>query len=177
MQLRLFQSQRHVRRERVQERFVLAAEPFLLVQQLQNTDDGARFIPDGQAEELVRFETQLAIDIRLEAWILVGVFQPYRRSFAGHPARYAAIRRQPDYLLFETQADKRPDFVALAVHEKDGSAFRAGLARGNLQNDVDEFAQIERGVQLLGGFDDARQFLHRAAAFRQREHHRGKSRQ
>src|ERR1700722_18842537 len=67
--------------------------------------------------------------------------------------------------------------MALAVDEKNRAPLRTRLARGDLQNDVDQLAEIQRGVQLLGGFNDAGKFFHRAATLRQRQHHGGKTRE
>src|SRR5262249_9571540 len=72
---------------------------------------------------------------------------------------------------------ERPDFFALAVDEKNGAAVGAGLARSDLQNDVDEFAEVECGVQALGGFDDAGELFHGAAALGQSQNNSGETRE
>ena len=59
--------------------------------------------------------------------------------------------------------DERPDFVALAVHQKHRAPFGAGVPRGELQNNVEQFRQIERGIQPLGGFHNRGELNYRMA--------------
>ena len=51
MQLRFFQSQRHVRRKRVEKRFVFAGKGFGLVQQFEHADDRAGIVADRLAQQ------------------------------------------------------------------------------------------------------------------------------
>jgi len=69
-----------------------------------------------------------------------------------HPTGDAAIDRQANFVLVKAKSDERPDFVALAVHQKHRAAFGAGVPRSELQDNVEQFGEVERGIQPLGGF-------------------------
>ena len=79
--------------------------------------------------------------------------------------------------MLQTETDERPDFIFLGVNQKYGSASSARLPRRNLQNDMNQFAQIQRGIQLLCGFNNARQLFHRPAPLGQCQRERCKTRE
>src|SRR6266404_362289 len=169
VQLGLLERQRHVGGERVEERLVFLVERLGLIQQLQDADDGVGFIADGQAKQLLCLEAQLPINVRFETRIAISVIEAHRGTLARHPAGNAPVRGEADHMLLQTQADQGPYFVVFLVHEKNSAASRAGLAGGQVQNDVNQLTKIECRIQPFGGLDDAGEFLHCAAAFRQRQ--------
>jgi len=136
---------------------------------LQHADDHTRFVADRQAQKLPRAETQLAVDFRLEPRIGVHIVETDGLSFARDPAGDAALEREADDHLVEAQPDERPYLAALAVHKEDRAALCAGLTRGDLQDDMNQFTKVQRGIQALGGFHDAGELFHRAAALRKRQ--------
>src|SRR5262249_7681106 len=147
------------------------------VEELQDADDETSFVADRQAEEFTSSKAETLVDVGLEARIVVGVVEADGLALAGDPSGDAARDGQADELLLEGKADGGPDFFALAVDEKNGAAVGAGLARSDLQNDVDEFAEVECGVQELGGFDDAGELFHGAAALGQSQNNSGETRE
>ena len=58
-------------------------------------------------------------------------------------------------MLIQSQTDERPDFFALTVHQKYGPALGASVPRGELQNNVQQFGEVQRGIKTFGGLDNS----------------------
>src|ERR1700691_1550796 len=68
-------------------------------------------------------------------------------------------------MLIETHSHQRPDFIALVIDQENCPALCSRLSSGELQNDVQQFRKIERGIQTLGSFDYGGEFDNRIATF------------
>ena len=133
VKLRVFQRQRHVIGNRAQQRFIgTRKRPALLIQQLQHANRLAVLVPNRQRQYRFRPESQPQIHFGLKSRIGVRVFQIDALAVLRHPSRNSAICWQPDFLLVEPQSNQRPDFIVLAVHQKNSPALRARMPRGQV---------------------------------------------
>src|ERR1700722_221883 len=165
MELGVFESECNVIGDGAEQIFVRFGErPTLFVQQLQHADGLVALAENGQAQKRFGAVAEAQIDFRFEARICVGVFEIHGFAMLRHPSRDAFTDRQANFVLVEAQANQRPDFVAFVIDEKNGAAFRAGVPGGELQNNVQEFGEVEGGIEALGGLDDGGKLDHRMPA-------------
>ena len=164
MQLRILQRQRHMIGNRAQQIFVRAGEcPGLLVQQLQHADRLVALAANRQTQQRLRPKSQPQIHFRFKPRVRVSIRQIHRLAMRRHPSRNPAADRQTDLMLIEPQSHQRPDLVPLAIHQKNRPALRSRVPRGQLQNNVQQFRQIQSRIQPLGSLHNRRKLDHRVA--------------
>ena len=153
VKLGIFESQSDVSGERRKEVHVFVGKntPFL-IQQLQGGDDRSRLVSDGKAEKIGGPKSELLVQLGIESRVGVDIRNVQNFSGFCHMARDSGSQRKPNFFLFQTMGDQRPDFISFSVDKVNRSSLGAHLGFGHFQNLPQKFREVQSGAQGFTGF-------------------------
>src|SRR5579859_4812402 len=155
MHLGVFQRHGHVAGKLVEETNIVAGEfSALRVEQLQYANDFTGMVLDGNTQQRFGAIVQPLVKARIKTFQGVGIL--CIDDFAGDSnlACNALAKGNAYFLVVKPGGGNRPELFAFAIGEKDGAAFSFHFSARDFQDQLQEFRQIERGVEHARGFKE-----------------------
>ena len=149
----VFQRQRHVCQKSVQKFLVFAGEAaFPFVQQLQDTDNLPGAVANGDAEQVMGSVVEPLVEAGIKMGTGVRIVDVQRLAGLGDIVSHSLSKGKPDFLLLQAVGYDGPDFPPILIEQKNAASVGVGLFAGQVQNQVQQIAQIQGGIQHLAGF-------------------------
>ena len=95
-----------------------------------------------------------SVDVGVEPRVEIGIGDVQRVTGCRHVTGDPAPRGHPDLYSFPPLEHARPEFFLLFVQEVDCPPVTVHEPQRGLQDDAEEFVQVERRVQNLGGLNE-----------------------
>src|SRR5438445_5420031 len=109
---------------------------------------------DGNTQQRFGAVVQPLVEAGIETLQGVGIVSVDEFAGDGNLAGNALAKGNAYFLVVEPGGGNRPELFALAIGEKDGATLSFYFSARDFQDQLQEFRQIERGVEHARGFKE-----------------------